>query len=204
MEQGKEWEILKREKEGETDSSLLLINEEMMMNFMTCHNMSCTELLARPLANCLKLYLLCNILQTVEKDRTLTWRLTLSMSIEKHCKRSHMGISYTTTTSYQVNSFLFNIDATQVRNCKIPPPPPPQEQSLNGSFIQLLLIKFQICKVGAHGAAPCIKCLRKIWPILCWPAFEIWHLLKRREGLEDSIQGFVNIFLGGLVDTEIN
>lgn len=127
MEQGKEWKILKREKKGETDSSLLLKNEEMMMNFMTCHNMSCTELLARPLANCLKLYLLCNILQTVEKDRTLTWRLTLSMSIEKHCKRSHMGISYTTTTSYQVNSFLFNIDATQARNCKIPPPPPPPQ-----------------------------------------------------------------------------
>ncbi len=39
MEQGKEWEILKREKEGETDSSLLLINEEMMMNFMTGHDM---------------------------------------------------------------------------------------------------------------------------------------------------------------------
>jgi hypothetical protein len=39
MEQGKEWEILKREKEGETDSSLLLINEEMMMNFTTGHDM---------------------------------------------------------------------------------------------------------------------------------------------------------------------
>ncbi len=134
----------------------------------------------------------------------MTWRLTLSMSIEKHSKRSHMGISYTTTTSYQVNSFLFNIDAAQAINCKIPPPPPPQEQSVNGSFIELLLIKFQICKVGAHGAAPCIKRLRKIWPILCWPAFEIWHLLKRREGLEDSIQGFVNILLGGLIDTEID
>lgn len=44
MEQGKEWEILKREKEGETDSSLLLINEEMMMNFMTGHDMPQYEL----------------------------------------------------------------------------------------------------------------------------------------------------------------
>lgn len=43
MEQGKEWEILKREKEGETDSSLLLINEEMM-NFMTGHDMPQYEL----------------------------------------------------------------------------------------------------------------------------------------------------------------
>jgi hypothetical protein len=32
MEQGKQWEIPKRENEGEKDSSLLLIKEEMMMN----------------------------------------------------------------------------------------------------------------------------------------------------------------------------